>query len=125
MLQFWPHFYKHWNSSPYPFKHCKFSAILTNIEIVYLSFQTLEFLPYTSKHWNLTIFFETLEFWLYFYKHWTSRHCPSKHCNSVPFFINIGFLALVRRNIKFSPFTSKYSSSNLFHPYINILAHCI
>ena len=72
-MEFWPHFYKHWNSHLYLSNHWNSGYIL----------YTLVFRSYLSKHWysgpvsiNIKILFlsfKTLEFWPYFYRHCNSH----------------------------------------------------
>ena len=72
VFEFWPCFYKHWNSGP----------VHSNFAIPSPSFQTLEFSLYFYIHWNsspilsnigiLALSFQTMKFSPYFYKHWNS-----------------------------------------------------
>ena len=95
---------------PYPSKHWNSHLILPNIGILTLSFQTLEFPPYPSNTGIPILSFQTLEF---------PPH-PSKHGNSNLILQNIGILTLFFQTLEFSPYPSKHWNSNLIHPNIGI-----
>ena len=139
-LTFWPH----------PWKHCNSGPILLHIGIWISSSQTLvTSSPIFTNIGILTISFQTLEFWpFFFYKHWNSYLIhpqigisgpifyslefsphPSEHLNSGPiltntgilmlsfhckqwnFFINTGILTLFFQTLEFLYFPSKHWNS--------------
>ena len=84
---------------------------IANIEILALSFQTMEFWPIIYTHWffdlknkntgMLALFLWALELWSYDSKEW----------NSSPFFINTGILTLSFQTLELSYFPSKHWNS--------------
>ena len=121
-LEFSPHPFKHWNFAPIIcYNHWNSGPIVrnmgifvipstANIEILALSFKTLEFSSYLYKHCNshlilpntliLALFLYTLEFWPH----------PSKFWDYGPVFIRIGILALFLQTWEF---LSSLSTGNI------------
>ena len=92
--EFWPYFYKHWNSC------------------VILWLQTLAFWPSLYAHWNSYLILPNVGILAIFYKQWNS--CPiftniaivilfihCKHLNSR--LIHIGFLMVCFKTLEFCP----------------------
>ena len=63
-------------------------------------FQTLEFLPYPSQHWNSDLIYS---------KYWNSGLISSKHWNMLTLFLlNIGIVTLFFQTLELSPYPSKH-----------------
>ena len=149
-LEFWPFFYKHWNSylihsqigiSDPTFYTLLFDLILrnigilalflqtleflsdpsiANIEILAFSFQTREFWPIVYTHCFFISSFKTLGFWPYFYKRWNYDLMIPKNGILALFFINTGILAISFQTLEFWPFFYKHWNSYLIHSQIGI-----
>ena len=131
-LEFFPYFYKHWNSCP----------ILLNIRIPALSFRTLEnsglilsnvgIPAHPFEHWKSGPILSNIGILALFYKHWNFGPILSnigipplssfKHWCYGPFLSNIGISALSFQILEFWPYFCKHCYSGTALSLIGIAA---